>query len=375
MSNLSPLSPHPRLFVRWFVQYNPFFTASALCVLGGVLVLSRALGRDADVALTGVLEVYQWIVLGAAALLYRRLCEHRAGVILGLIALVLLLDPTLQLSALASSGQVWLCALWVLVFALKWRALQWAFCLELNATARLLPPAVAALVAALPNVQLLGLGAHLVPALLAVAVFALGVALVLVRPQVRSRRALGDVGSVMFPRVARGVALIVALGLAYQGWNAVLALGGGALRPAFGAALLVGAVAATRERHAWIAVLVGSLVLLPSAVGTLLGPALLAVALLLAARRHPPRVVLAVVPPLAMLHAAWLWRSACSLAPDTPTGWGALLLGAGFLLLPLGVVLHRRLSAVLARADGAARLLDASSPATSAGFGGVLGPS
>jgi len=45
---LSPLHPHPRLFVRWFVQYNPTFTASALCVLGGAgLLLSAARLRQA----------------------------------------------------------------------------------------------------------------------------------------------------------------------------------------------------------------------------------------------------------------------------------------------------------------------------------------
>ena len=35
---IDPFTPDPRLLVRWFVQYNPMFTASALCVLGGVLL-------------------------------------------------------------------------------------------------------------------------------------------------------------------------------------------------------------------------------------------------------------------------------------------------------------------------------------------------
>ena len=80
-ASTSILSPHPRLFVRWFVQYNPMFTASALCVLGGVLLLSCATGSAANVALTGILEVYQWLVIGTAALLYRRLLERRPAAI------------------------------------------------------------------------------------------------------------------------------------------------------------------------------------------------------------------------------------------------------------------------------------------------------
>src|SRR5690349_7049422 len=99
----STLTPHPRLVVRWFIQYNPFFTASALCVLGGILLARQALGSSADVALTIVLELYQALVIAIAALLYRRLLERRPAAILGVIALVFLVDPTLQLSALAAS--------------------------------------------------------------------------------------------------------------------------------------------------------------------------------------------------------------------------------------------------------------------------------
>lgn len=419
MSTLAPLSPHPRLLVRWFVQYNPFFTASALCVLGGVLLLSRALGQGADVALTGVLELYQWLVIGAAALLYRRLCEHRAGVILGVIALVLLVDPTLQVSALATSSEVALCALWVLSFALKWRALQWAFCLELNASARLLPPLVALLVVALPNLRLHGADVRTLPALAALAVFAVGAVAVIARPRVRSTRALGEVGALMFPRLLRGVALIGALGVAYQVWNAMLALGGRAVPPVLGAVLLVVAVAATRERVVWLALALAAFFLVPSASGAVLGPPLVTAALLMAARGRPPRFLVAAalgvvaaaalpvwragvvpwqaptvivvaavatvalalllwrrrawsaVPALALVHAPWLVWSARALAPSDSTSWGALLLFSGFVLLPAGVVLHRRLSASLARREMTGGFADTAGPATPAGFGGA----
>src|SRR4051794_33204172 len=99
-SAIEPFSPDPRLLVRWFVQYNPLFTMSALCVLGGVLLLSRHLqtnNDDVTLGLSFVVELYQWLLIGTAGLLFRRLNEHRPGVILGIIAVVFLVDPTLQL--------------------------------------------------------------------------------------------------------------------------------------------------------------------------------------------------------------------------------------------------------------------------------------
>src|ERR1044071_9674827 len=155
----STLAPHPRLFVRWFVQYNPMFTASALCVLGGVLLLSCALGKDACVALAGVLVLYQWIVIATAALLYRRLLERRPAAILGVIQLAFMIDPTLQLSSLAGGASdgdaasiattVW----WVVSFALKLRALEHAFHLRLYHAPRVIPVVAAALTALVPNAR------------------------------------------------------------------------------------------------------------------------------------------------------------------------------------------------------------------------------
>ena len=337
-------APHPRLFVRWFVQYNPMFTASALCVLGGVLLSSRALGPDADVGLTAVLELYQWLVIGVAALLYRRLLERRPAAILGVIALVLLVDPTLQLSALATAGQTAATVLWVGLFAAKATALAWAFRLRVSWAARALPIGGALVTAALPTARVMGAGDDVLPAALAVAVFLLGLVAAFGAPRVTSARALGAVGAEMFPRLVRAAAAIGIGGVVYQAWNATLQLGLHALMPALGAAAFVGAAAApaTREARTWTLVVVGGVLCTISggsatAHGAVMA-GLAAVALLLAARAHAPRVFVGGVMAGALAAALSLHATAASSLADAP---GLVAVGV-IATVGLALVLWRR---------------------------------
>lgn len=412
---LHPLSPHPRLLVRWFVQYNPLFTASALCVLGGVLLVSKAMGRGADVGLTAILEIYQWLVIGVAALLYRRLHEHRPAVILGVIELVFLVDPTLQVGALAAAGETAASASWVLLFALKWRALEAAFCLRLSITARVVPLLAAGVLAGLPNARLLGVDEGLAAAL-AAAVFGLGALVVFVPPQVESRRALGDVGAVMFPRLRRGAVAIGLLGISYQIANALLALGPAALLPPLGALAFVVALAVVGEGAAWALVVTGLWLCALGGVGGVVGLPLAAAALVFASRNKAPRLAVAGVlaalgsvflpvlqagarledssvvlvtagtatfalvalcwhrrawsalPALVVVHAPWLVTLA-GLLPRGALPWGGALLLVGFVLLPAGVWLHRRLTRLLALDELLRPEAAATAPSSSAAAG------
>ena len=405
---VDPFTPDPRLLVRWFVQYNPMFTASALCVLGGVLVLSRSMhlaGDEGAVALglSAVVELYQWVLIGTAGLLYRRLHEHRPGVILGLIALVFLADPTLQLSALASSGHVAATVMWVALVGLKLHALQWAFCLRLSTSARVLPVLTAALVAFLPHARLMDDVADAVPMLLAVGVFVLGGVGALLPPTATSRRALGEVGQLMFPRLLRASVVIAIVGALYQGANAVFAVGPGALLATLGALALTVTMQLRREHEAWLwaSVVAGVYCMAAAHLATTVGLPMAAVALLLASRHHAARVMTAglmaaAVPSLLVLRhdlslahgtditvvvivtAALgfvLWRRRApsallalvvlhqrtfstlvvpALLAQSSGTWGVVLVGAGFVLLPLGVIAHRRLSRLLASEDASA---------------------
>lgn len=394
---LDPLVPHPHLLVRWFVQYNPLFTASALCVLGGVLLLQRSLGDGGGLLLTGVVELYQWLVIGTAALLYRRLHDHRPGVILGLVALVFLVDPTLQTSALASANAFVASLGWLVLFALKLQALSWAFCLRLSTSARLVPVLGAALIVALPMLRMTE-HAALVSGVLAVALFGIGVLLAFAPPTMRSLRALGEVGAVMYPRLEKAVAGIFVVGALFQGGNAVFAEGAPAFFAAVMAVLAGVVMHVQREQRLWFAALG---VLWAGAIAGLTMTVtlpMLAVALLIAAARHghAPRVfvaglVTAAVPGLrdggvlagdpaaiavvVVATVGLVWLLAMRRAWSAPLGlillhartaqvvlvpavastsggtWGAALVVAGFGLVPLGVMLHRRLSAVLTQAE------------------------
>jgi len=389
---IDPFAPDPRLFVRWFVQYNPLFTASALCVLGGVLLVGRALGDSSVALLTGVVELYQWLVIGTAGLLYRRLNEHRPGVILGLIAAVFLVDPTLQVSALATAGHEALTIAWVALTALKVWALVWAFCLRLNRSAYAVVVLGAAAVAALPHMRMMEDVADLAPSFLAVAVCAVSALAAIVRPTMTSARALSEVGAVMFPRLQRAIVGIAVLGVAYQGINAVFAIGPQAMLAIAGAMFLAVVMHARTEQLVWIA-LVPAALLLPKAVSvTFVALPLAAFALLIASRHHAPRVMAAglfiaampayakvefggpfaegaliVVCSLALIAVAVTRRAPSAVVAMVAMharfvvttvfpvvfssakavghlGWGALLVSTGFVLLPLGVVAHRRLS-------------------------------
>ncbi len=403
---------HPNLLVRWFIQYNPLFTASALCVLGGVLLLSKALcaagNDDANVLLTLVLEAYQGLVIGVAALLYRRLLERRPAVFLGIIALVFLVDPTLQLSALAGEEAVVATVLWVVGFGVKLHALAWAFRLRLSWSARVLPIGAATVIALVPGLRLAGVGDDVLPILLAACVFVIGATAGAARMTVESRQALGDDGEVVFARIKNAAVAIGVAGVLYQSINAVLAIGPQALLPAIAAGLLVVVLFTRNEAVLWACVLLSLIgfVTQPGHHGALpLGLPLVCAALLWAARNHAPRVLAvavlvgltavwisgpafrtvpvgAVVVVIASLPLAWaLWHRrgwSCgavlvavnakaaaavgltSLAPSGPLQWGVVLVGAGFVLLPVGALLHRKLSrfvaAELARADAEAAL-------------------
>jgi hypothetical protein len=392
---LDSVYPNPHLLVRWFVQYNPLFTASAMCVLAGVLVLTRVIGSG--LVLTGVVELYQWLVIGTAALLYRRLLDHRPGVILGLIALVFLVDPTLQTSALASAGDVVSLFVWVALFAIKLRALAWALCLRLSLSMQVVPVVGAALLVAMPLVRMTSYAA-MVPGILAVGLFLLGALTSAFPLTMQSERTLGDVGAVMFPRLQRAVFSLLVGGALFQGGNAVFAEGAPGI---FAAVMAIAAgvvMHSPLERRVWWAALAVVWAGFIAGLGTTVAFPMLAVALVVAGARHghPPRVmvgglVAACVPSLidgavhngqpvaiavvtfATVGLLWLlWRRQAwsslgalvvlhartvevmvvpAVASTTGSTWGISLVAAGFCLVPIGVLLHRRLSASLLQAE------------------------
>ena len=83
---------------RCFVEYNPLYFASSLCILAGVFLLARELPREAFASKFGIVastEAYQFLLIAGAAVLLRAGLKRPAA-ILGLTALVFLLDAALN---------------------------------------------------------------------------------------------------------------------------------------------------------------------------------------------------------------------------------------------------------------------------------------
>lgn len=111
------------LMHRWFVQYNPLYFASALFVLAGVVLLTRdpVEWSHGQLALAGLIQLYELALIGGAALLFNRPGQRRPAVILGVVALAFAFDITFRTEALASLGDnlLRISVLWGALFAIK----------------------------------------------------------------------------------------------------------------------------------------------------------------------------------------------------------------------------------------------------------------
>ncbi|MBW2208009.1 MAG: hypothetical protein JRG79_13955, partial [Deltaproteobacteria bacterium] len=141
----------------WFIQYNPLYFFSALCMLGGMFLLSRGLTEmdwhGGQLFLTGVVQTYEIILIAGAALLFRTQGQRRPAVILGLMEAFFLFDGTFRtemIASLGSHGLVWAGA-WMAMTALKLWAMVWAFRLKISASAFFLPLLAAFWIALFPQ--------------------------------------------------------------------------------------------------------------------------------------------------------------------------------------------------------------------------------
>jgi hypothetical protein len=125
------------LFYEWFVRYNPLYFVSAACFIFGVFLVSKGLTAidwiDGQVALTGVIEFYQLLLLAGSFILCRLASQKRPAAILAVMNIVFLFDCTYQTEHLSFAGSVgaFSTALWVVLFAVKLIALTWIFRLKL----------------------------------------------------------------------------------------------------------------------------------------------------------------------------------------------------------------------------------------------------
>jgi hypothetical protein len=271
---------------RWFVEYNPLYLVSAALVLVGVVLVSEGLARRdgmlAELWLTAVTELYQVLLIAAAALLYRR-GRRRPALMLALLEVVYLGDLTFQTGVAPYFGSVgWLVsAAWLSLSCFKIAALAWALRLRLSLAAVLLPGLGAAGLAILPHLLHAEiLDQRSAARVIALWLFALVGAGLWWRPRVESREALDEWGQTVLRRALCSVwTLWPVLVVGHAVWWSV---DGdlGSPEGLFWAALLLSIHGVRREGWAWV--LVGLALALAST--TWLSAAALMAAVVLALR-------------------------------------------------------------------------------------------
>ncbi|MBF0420945.1 MAG: hypothetical protein HQL78_12355 [Magnetococcales bacterium] len=130
-----------KLLIYWFVDYNPLYFFSALCVLAGVMLVSQNLGdlvggNDgwARIILFWIVQSYEWLLIASAYLLFHIARQRRPGIILGLMAIFFLYDNTFRLENIAdleTSGRL-LTALWIILAVIKLWALAKTYHITLS---------------------------------------------------------------------------------------------------------------------------------------------------------------------------------------------------------------------------------------------------
>jgi hypothetical protein len=243
----------------WFVQYNPCYLVSAACVLVGVYLvsdgLSREMGLGAELWLTVVTELYQALLIGGAAILYR-IGQRRPAVMLALLEVAYLGDLTFQNGAAAYLGVLGMLAsmVWLALALLKIRVLAWALRLRLPTSVVVLTSLGALSIAALPHLLLrLPFDARIAAGLVGFLVFALGAVKLWSKGEIRSHDALPEWGRTVLGRSVTATWAIWAAMLVAHAlwWSAELDIP--ALLPVLAAVGLLCASRAREELTLWAA--------------------------------------------------------------------------------------------------------------------------
>jgi hypothetical protein len=194
----------------WFVQYNPFYFFSALCVLIGVYLISKDLNSIkwpfANLLLAAVLQLYELLLIVGGAVLFRFVNNYRPAVILVLIEILFFFDPTFEVEALSTSPPAGLLTIvaWVVLAAIKLSFLSWAFKLKADRAFLSLPVLGAVGLAGASKLMALGVVDREIVHLSATWYFAALIAIVLrTRPVAVCSMKLDGWGNIVLQRVIK----------------------------------------------------------------------------------------------------------------------------------------------------------------------------
>ena len=399
MNATAPKDQHPQSFLSpgiqrklhyWFVQYNPLYFFSALCVLSGMFLVSKGLAdlewRMGHALTAAIMQSYEILLVLGAMFLFRFADQRRPAVILAIMEIFFLYDSTFQtemLTELEGIGMI-LSAGWVLFTAAKLVGLAWIFSLRMHFTAMLLPILGALGIVLFPNAMqnmpARQIELHIAATWYGVVLAALALGLC---PRVECRLDLGEWGQTVLRRISRTVLIMwsgfyalhlftwvqlfnISFTLAqaapfflfwflakkerwpWAGSVIIVVLASVVPASVFPAALIVSAAFGIKARHLGIRrMYVGSVLYLYFAL-TMIGWQ--------GVRFPEPNLWVTLLSIVCLLVMAWrmrLWSALIAAVlviapvarfpiPQTPLQWGILVLSVGFLALVGGVIVSVR---------------------------------
>lgn len=330
----------------WFVQYNPLYFFSALCVLGGVYLLALELDGNAvahggwslaQVFLFSVIQTYELLLVAAAGFLVHKIGLMRPAVILVLLEGLFLLDCTFRLetiSYLGATGTV-LSIVWVALVPLKAWLLGRALRVDVPATVIGLVTGAAAGLAIM--LQALGM-ADVNRAMVVLMATWWGAGLfafaVIAKPRIKPLPEAGDSSNEVSHRVAKSLLMVLGGVYFYHVFNYVAWVGvdeGALIAPMIGTVFLMVALLRQNERDIWVGALISLLSSFAFPPSTFAMCALVTVVLVFRARQSgKARLLVGAV--LSAYLASWTFSWSTG-APSLAPMWSAFVAAGGLAFL------------------------------------------
>ena len=336
----------------WFVEFNPLYFVSALCVLCGIFLVARNIDtissvtpEQAQLILFFVLQSYELLLIGGAAFLAHRAGALRPAVLLAMLEALFLFDCTFRLEGLALTGPLaapLMLILWLILTAAKVWAVAKIFRIALPHTLLASVVATAAGIVAL----IAGLsqpGSNKVLVLQLAALFGTGVLFQLEarRPPLFSSLGRTEAQHLLNARCIQAVFRLLAGAYFYHVWSYILLAAStdvraAAILPQAGAFFLLYTIIRKSDKEAWLFGALAVVSALPTAAHA--AWALFVVAGVFAWRVwHGARMGMAVGAAFMVYGGLWLigWTDASKGLPPLPAilSWQTALLGVALGLI------------------------------------------
>jgi len=166
---------------------------------------------DGQIILTAVIESYEILLLSSSFILYRFVSQYRPAVMLAVLNIIFLFDCTFQtehISAVKYLGGI-STVIWLILFALKLKALTWIFRLKISIVGYIVPILAAIGVAGTPYLfTYTNIDKSIIHSIITWYGIVLAVLVLWFRPTVICRNELGKNGKAILRRVSNAAWMI-----------------------------------------------------------------------------------------------------------------------------------------------------------------------